>query len=98
MSSLFGTVSIALRAMMAQQAAVSVTANNVANINTEGYSRQRAELVEDEAVFDGSHMVGTGVKLQQITSLRDRVLQLRIQDEKQRQGSLQAQVNSLQDI
>lgn len=98
MSSLFGSVSIALRSMMAQQAAISVTANNVSNINTEGYSRQRAELIEADAVFDGSHMVGTGVKLEQITSLRDRVLQLRIQDERHQQGSLQAQVTSLQDI
>lgn len=98
MSSLFGSMSIALRSMMAQQAAISVTSNNVANINSEGYSRQRAGLAEADAFFNGSYMVGTGVELEQITSLRDRVLELRIQDEKQQQGSLEAQVKALQDI
>lgn len=98
MSSLFGSISIALQSMMAHQAAISVTANNVSNINTEGYTRQRAELVEADAVFNGSYMVGMGVKLDQITSLRDRILELRIQDEKQQQGSLEAQVSALQDL
>lgn len=98
MSSLFGAMSIALRSMLIQQSAISVTANNVSNINTEGYSRQRADLVEADAVFDGNHMVGTGVKLDDIVSLRDRVLELRLQQEKQQQGSLGAQVGALQDV
>lgn len=98
MSSLFGSVSIALRSMLAQQGAISTTANNVANINTPGYVRRRAELVEGQAVLSGNHMVGTGVELQKIVSLRDRVLQLRIQDEQQNQGALQSQLSALQDI
>lgn len=98
MSSLFGGLSIALSSMFAQQAAISVTSNNVSNINTPGYSRQRAELQESDAIFDGQHMYGTGVELDQIVSLRDRVLNLRIKDERQQQGALQAQVGSLQDI
>jgi flagellar hook-associated protein 1 len=98
MSSLFGSVSIALRSMLAQQAAISVTTNNVSNINTPGYSRQRVDLIEADAVFNGQQMVGTGVDLQGITSLRDRVLELRINDEKRQQGSLQGQVRALQDI
>ena len=52
MSSLFGSISIAMSSMMAQQSAISVTANNVSNINTPGYSRQRAELAEGDAVDD----------------------------------------------
>jgi flagellar hook-associated protein 1 len=98
MSSLFGSISIALSSMMAHQSAISVTANNVSNINTPGYSRQRADLKEGPAVFTGTQMVGTGVDMSSITSLRDRVLELRIDSEMQQQGSLQAQVDSLSDI
>jgi flagellar hook-associated protein 1 FlgK len=98
MSSLFGSISIALSSMMAHQSAISVTANNVSNINTPGYSRQRADLNEGPAVFTGAQMVGTGVEMSSITSLRDRVLELRIDSEMQQQGSLQAQVGSLNDI
>ncbi len=98
MSSLFGSISIALSSMLAHQSAISVTANNVSNINSEGYSRQRAGLTEGPGVFTGTQMVGTGVSMTAITSLRDRVLELRIDAEKQQQGSLQAQVDSLGDI
>lgn len=84
-----------LDATVARQQAV---ATNIANVDTPGYSRQQADLVEAPAYFDGSRMVGTGVVLQKITSLRDRVLELRIQDEMQQQGSLNAQVNAMSDI
>lgn len=98
MSSLFGSISIALSSMLAHQSAISVTANNVSNIDSPGYSRQRANLEEGIAVLVGNRMVGTGVTMDTVTSLRDRVLQLRIDAEKQQQGTLQAQVNSLSDI
>src|SRR4051812_22172903 len=98
MSSLFGSISVAMSSMLAHQSAISVTANNVSNINTPGFSRQRAELSEGAAVLTGTRMVGTGVIMNQITSLRDHVLELRIDAEKQQQGSLQAQVDSLGDI
>jgi len=98
MSSLFGSMSIATGSLLAEQSALAVTANNVSNINTPGYSRQQPDLVEGDAYFNGSQMVGTGVVLKQITSLRDNVLELRIQDEMQQQGSLDAQVNSLSDV
>ena len=39
MSSLFGTLSIAVGALQAEQGALSATTNNVANANTPGYSR-----------------------------------------------------------
>jgi flagellar hook-associated protein 1 FlgK len=75
-----------------------VITTNIANVETPGYSRQRAELAEADAFFNGRYMVGTGVELEQITSLRDRVLELRIQDEKQQQGALESQIGALQQI
>lgn len=98
MSGLFGSLSLAANAMLVQQSAIAVTANNVANVNTPGYSRQRADLAESNPLFNATRMVGSGVTLQQIVSLRDRVLELRIQDETQQQGSLDAQVNALSDV
>jgi flagellar hook-associated protein 1 FlgK len=95
MGSLFGSLYVATGSLLAQQAAISVTANNVSNINTPGYSRQQADLAEGPAYFNGSQTVGTGVVVQQIVSLRDRVLELRVQSELQQQGSLQSQVDAL---
>ena len=46
MSSIYDILNIGKSGMMAQQAAVQVTANNIANVNTEGYSRQ--EVIFEE--------------------------------------------------
>ncbi len=96
MSSLFGTISISLRALLADQAALQTATNNIANANTPGYSRRRVNLEEDTPVFNGSVMVPRGVNIASIESLRDRVLELRTYDQVQEQQSQQAIADSLQ--
>jgi len=46
MGSLFSSLTIAVGALQAEQGALNVTSNNVANVNTPGYARQRAVLDE----------------------------------------------------
>jgi len=96
MSSLFGTMAIATGALGAEQSALNATTNNVANVNTPGYSRQRPDLVENDPVVVGSVTYGTGVSLRQLESLRDPILQVRIQEETQQQGQLNASVTAMQ--
>jgi flagellar hook-associated protein 1 len=95
-SGLFGTISIALGALSAEQGALKVTSNNVANVNTPGYSRQEPILQESDPVVLGSLTVGTGVTLAKVQSVRDPILQLRIQEETQQQGALNAFVTNMQ--
>jgi flagellar hook-associated protein 1 FlgK len=96
MSSLFGTLSIAVGALQAEQGALGATTNNVANANTPGYSRLRPVLVESNPVVIGPVTYGNGVTLQQIESLRDPILQFRIQEETQQQGQLNGFVSAIQ--
>jgi flagellar hook-associated protein 1 FlgK len=96
MSSLFGTLSIASGALAAEQGAMDATTNNVANANTPGYSRLRPDLIESNPVVVGSVTYGQGVTLQKLESLRDPILQLRIQEETQQQGQLNTFVSALQ--
>lgn len=96
MSSLFGTLSIATGALAAEQGALEATTNNVANANTPGYSRLRPVLTERDPVVLGSVTYGQGVTLQKLESLRDPILQLRIQEETQQQGQLNAFVSAMQ--
>src|SRR5579864_4964260 len=96
MSSLFGALSIATGALGAEQGALDATTNNVANANTPGYSRLRPILIESNPVVEGSVTYGQGVTLQKLESLRDPILQLRIQDETQQQGQLNAFVSAMQ--
>lgn len=98
MSSLFGTISIAVGALQAEQAALDTTANNIANVNTPGFSRQRPILAEGDPVTLGAFTIGSGVTLQKVESLRDSILQLRIQDETQQQGQLDAFVSAMQQV
>lgn len=42
--SLIASMNISQQALLVNQAALSIVSNNIANVNTEGYSRQRVEL------------------------------------------------------
>ncbi len=72
-------LSIGLSALLAQQRALSVTANNIANANTEGYSRQRAELSERPMERFGGGYIGTGVDLGLVRRISDSFLVSQLQ-------------------
>ena len=95
MSSLFGTMSIALQSLLAQQGAMGVTANNIANANTPGYSREEPVFEESPPTLMGSTLVGTGVTMASVESVRDNIINLRIQQETSQQSSLGAYVDSM---
>jgi flagellar hook-associated protein 1 FlgK len=62
--------------LAAFQRALATTSHNIANVNTEGYSRQRVELssVEPTRVlngFIGNGFIGNGVRTDDITRLHD---------------------------
>ena len=58
MSSIFN---IGTRALQANQAALQTTGNNIANVNTPGYSRQSVVLQSTRGQFSGSGYYGKGV-------------------------------------
>jgi len=96
MSSLFAALSIAAGALDAEQGAMNATTNNVANVNTPGYSRLQPVLVENDPLVLGSLTYGQGVSLQKLESVRDPILQLRIEQETQQQGQLSAFTSAMQ--
>jgi len=98
MSSLFGTMSVALQSLLAQQGAMGVVANNIANSNTPGYSRQVPILEESPPALIGNTLVGTGVTLKSVESVRDNVLNLRIQQETSQQSGLNSYVDSMNQV
>lgn len=98
MSSLNASLAIAVGALSAEQGALDATTNNVANANTPGYSRERPVLTENNPVVLGPLTFGAGVNLQQIQSVRDPILQLRINQQTQQQGYFDSFVSSMQQI
>lgn len=98
MSSLFGTMSVALQSLMTQQSAMEVVANNVANANTPGYSREVPVMEERPPILVGNTLVGTGVTMSSVESVRDDILDLRIQQETSGQSSLNSYVESMNQV
>src|SRR5579863_634232 len=96
MSSLNASLATALSGLIADQGAMAATTNNVANVNTPGYSREEAVLVASDPVVVDPLTFGSGVTLQSIESIRDPILESQIQQETQTQGQLNTLVSALQ--
>lgn len=96
MSSLNASLATALSGLIAEQGALQATTNNVANVNTPGYSRESAELAASEPVVVDPLTFGTGVTLQSVESIRDPILESQIQQQTQGQGQFSALSSALQ--
>jgi len=68
MSGFMGT---ALSGLKVFQRSLEVTSHNIANVGTEGYSRQRVESGTNPAEFSGAGYIGTGVSISNITRSYD---------------------------
>ncbi|MFT3743024.1 MAG: flagellar hook-associated protein FlgK [Pyrinomonadaceae bacterium] len=95
MSINFSAFEIGRRALNANQLGIEVTGQNIANVNTPGYTRRRVELVE--SAYQGAHglTMGTGVSIAGVHSFRDIFIQSRIQTETGIAGRLTAERDSL---
>jgi len=98
MPGLSTSMNIAVQALMADQGALDITSNNIANVNTPGYSRELAVFQEGPPVVEGNVAYGSGVTLAQFQSVRDQLLQLRIYEESGQQSNSQAQLSALNQI
>jgi flagellar hook-associated protein 1 FlgK len=68
-----------LSALTAFQRSLEVTGNNIANVNTEGYSRQVAELSSRVGTQTGVGSIGTGVQISTIRRIYDGILDSQLQ-------------------
>ena len=73
MASTFFGLTIGESGLATYQAAINTTANNIANVSTEGYSRQQTirQAAEAMRTYTNYGTMGTGVKATAIEQLRD---------------------------
>lgn len=102
MPSTFHGLEVAKRGMFAQQTALYVTAHNVANANTPGYSRQRVNFEQTEPYPPASMnrpqipgQMGTGVEAGSIERVRDSFLDLQYRGENNKLGYWEARADAL---
>lgn len=58
--------------LLASQQQLATTGHNIANVNTDGYTRQRAEQNSAQGLYSGGSFIGGGTYVQDITRLYDK--------------------------
>jgi flagellar hook-associated protein 1 FlgK len=97
--STFSGLNAATTALWAQRRALDVTGQNIANVNTDGYSRQRADMQAlggnpVPAFFSTSTGIGSGVSVQSVIRIRDAFLEGRGHTETANSAQLTAENNA----
>lgn len=105
MRSTFAGFTTAQLAMRASQKALDVTGQNIANVNTEGYTRQRLDLIslntgqgieKYESQFNVK--IGNGVLTKGISQIRDPFLDIRFRTERANVGAEDQKLGILNDL
>ena len=84
-SSFYG-LNLGYKGIAAQQRALDVTGHNVANANTEGFSRQRAVMVTDMPMYTPNGYIGSGVDIINVERIRDKFLDQQFRNESNTKG------------
>lgn len=101
MASSFHGLEIGKRALFVQQTALSTTGHNIANANSAGYTRQRANMQATNAMsISGmsSFQLGTGVEISKLERLREDYLDVQLRAENKNLGYWEAKSDSLSKI
>ena len=104
MNGTFGAFGVARLGIYAAQSGLDVTGNNITNINTEGYTRQRLDLVSlscsasDKYASRYNIRIGQGVLTAGVVQLRDAGLDLQYRGASANVGSASQKLAGLNDI
>jgi flagellar hook-associated protein 1 FlgK len=96
MSGLGLILSIARDALAAQQYGINVTGHNIANVNTEGYSRQTSVNEAREPAPYGGLLLGRGVDVTQVLRASDQFIESQLMDRKSDMSTSQELENYMQ--
>lgn len=100
----FGTFTTARLAIYVSQKGLSVTGNNIANINTVGYTRQRLDQVSFKTGMADRYQnsfdvhVGNGAIAQSVSQLRDPYLDIRYRAEHSSEGFYNGKLEGLESL
>lgn len=98
MSTLFSNLEIGRKSLYAQQFGLQVSGNNIANVNTEGYTRQKVVMAPSYTVATAAGQMGTGVDVLRIEAVRDQFIESRIANVLQKQSKEETVYDKLSQI
>lgn len=80
-TNIYSIMNTAKLGLLAQQMAIEVTGQNIANVQTEGYSRQELSLESTTPRATGQGILGTGVKVASVKRAHDAYIFSQITDQ-----------------
>lgn len=89
MSGIGAAFNIAGSALAAQRYALDVTAHNIANVDTSGYSRQNSVMETKPFLASGGLIFGQGVDTERISSSRDQFVEDQLMQQRSNMSSSQ---------
>lgn len=95
MSKLNAILGMGKRSMQTSQMGLQTVSHNIANKNTEGYSRQRVEQTSSPPVGSGKTQIGTGAQVTAVRSIKNDFLEKQIQSEMEKSGFDQSRSENL---
>jgi flagellar hook-associated protein 1 FlgK len=98
MAGLSNILQLSQRSLMANQAAISTVGHNVANANTDGYSRQRVNMAATTPEQTSFGYLGSGVTVQSIERIRSSFLDTQIRSTNDSLGKAETQQSILSQI
>ncbi len=99
----FSGLNTALTGLMAHRRALDVTGQNIANVNTVGYTRQRVDLAANPApgassLVANDLLAGGGVQIVGTSRLADEFLTARVRSQTSTHADLQARAETLTEV
>ncbi len=96
--SLLSVLNIANRGLTASQLGLDVTSQNIANADTEGYSRKRITVTADYRYESAFGQIGNGVEVVNIARMRNTSIDTQIQRQNHQLGYFEELDNSMESI
>ncbi len=98
MSGLISALNSAKTSLDVGQKSIEITGNNIANVNTEGYSAQKAVYETYPAINFGDFFIGQGVKISNVSREHDVFIEQQLKQKATDLGYQDAQTTPLSDL
>ncbi|WII70676.1 flagellar hook-associated protein FlgK [Bdellovibrio sp. 22V] len=95
MSKISAMMDTGKRSLMNSQTALQTVGHNIANKSTEGFSRQRVELMTNQPISEGNLQIGMGARAGVVTRVNNPWLEKQIQKEGTSMGYQDSRTNAL---
>lgn len=98
MAGLFQGLEVGRRALMTHQISLQTIGHNIANVDTPGYSRQRVNMTSTYPESSTLGMIGTGVSVSSVKSIKDLFLGVQFRESQKALGNWTYKDKALQQI